>query len=297
MSPLSNHRFTSSRLWLLALLCLSLGGCSLKVTYPFMDWWLSWTVRDYVSLDRTQRQQLESRLDQFHHWHQQTQLPQYARFVEQLSEDIEQPVSTDQLHQITSELQQHWLNSLDYLIDDIDQLFVSLDQHQWQNFLGKLEETQSEYSQPFLSKNIAERQKLRQKRFIKGAKRWIGKLTPSQKELVIQWSHELKPMAELSMQRQADWSVSATELFQQRHKMKTPERQRRLRKLIINDSESWPLEAQQSLAHNQQVSYQLLIDLHQMLNMKQQKRIQDKLKNYHADFHYLASKVPSLALQ
>lgn len=287
---------TSYRLWALLLLCLTLGGCSLKMTYPFMDWWLSWTIRDYVSLDKTQRQQLETQLDEFHHWHQQTQLPQYADFVSQLSLDVQKPITAQQLAATTSEIHQHWLNSLDYLIVDIDRLFISLSDDQWQEFLASLADTQAQYTDPFLSKEPQAREKLRQKRFTKGAKRWVGSLTETQKELIKEWSLKLESIAELSLQRQTDWSKDATQLFLQRHELESDERRTALRQLIINDSRDWSTDAQQKITHNQELSYQLLIDLHKTLTPKQHKKIQHKLKNYHADFYYLANQVEQLVL-
>ncbi len=296
MNSVTGNRSTTRHIWTIVLICC-LGGCSLKVTYPFMDWWLSWTIRDYVSLDRTQRQRLETQLGHFHLWHQQTQLPQYAEFVEQLSSEIQRPISTEQLREIASGLRRHWLQSLDYLIDDMDDLFVSLTQEQWQELLDNLAKTQAQYSQPFLSKDMQARQKLRQQRFIKGAKRWIGQLTPAQKMQVTEWSHKLKPMAELNNKRQSDWSLEATRLFVSRHSLSPEERQARLRRLIINEPNDGAEDTQQSIAHNRQLNYQLLVDLHRSLTPKQQQKLKHKLKNYLADFHYLANKAEPLAFR
>ncbi len=294
MNSLAYRPFTSPRLWALLILCTCLAGCSLKVTYPFMDWWLSWTVRDYISLDRDQRKQLESQLDQFHQWHQQTQLPHYSSFVETLTQTIEQPLNPQKLVDISDEVQKHWLNSIDYLLPDIDQLFMSLSDEQWTDFVENLDETQAQYAAPFLTDDKQALYKLRQKRFTKSSKRWIGKLTEDQRALVNDWSEDLHPLANLNLERQKIWNNAANELFERRHQIEAPRRQQELRQLIVNESNNWPKEIQDKVAHNQQRTYQLLLALHQSLTPKQLKKAQKKLLSYHADFQYLASQNDAL---
>ncbi len=286
-----------SQLRRLVLLCLllSLGGCSLKVSYPFMDWWLSWTIRDYVDLNKPQRQLLETQLDEFHRWHQQTQLKQYASFVEQLSTEFDQPLTEDRLHSLNQDIQQHWLESLDYLMPGIDELFVSLDSAQWQQLLGNITESQEEYARPFL-KNEKQRIKQREKRFTKGTKRWIGKPNSQQQQMIHQWAQQLHPTAQLSLARQAQWNLDATELFDQRHDLDSDTRRRHLRQLLIGNNDNLTTEDQQALSDNRQQTYQLLMDLQRSLTEKQQQRMRQQLIDYHADFRFLSSKFDDIAL-
>ncbi len=286
-----------SQLRRLALLCLllSLGGCSLKVSYPFMDWWLSWTVRDYVDLNKSQRQNLEAQLDDFHRWHQQTQLSEYANFIEQLSAELDQPLTEDRLQSLNQKIQQHWLESLDYLMPGIDELFVSLDVEQWQQLVDKVTESQEDYARPFM-KNEKQRIEQREKRFIKGSKRWIGKPNSEQRNMIHQWALQLHPTAPLSLSRQAQWNLDATELFNQRHELDRDTRQHRLRQLLIGGDDKLTPQDRQALNDNRQQTYQLLMDLQHSLTEKQQRRLRQQLTNYHADFRSLSSKFDDIAL-
>lgn len=295
-SPPTHAQRPKFRRWLLIVTLACLSGCSLKLTYPYMDWWLSWTIRDYVTLNRPQRQHLETRLDNFHRWHQQTQLKHYLVFVEQLATQVEQPMSHRQLADISLELQQHWLTSLDYLLIDIDQLFISLSDQQWQLFLENLDQKQKEYSEPFLSVDKQDRLKLRQKRFTKGTKRWIGKLTKSQKEMVEHWSKDLHPITQLNAERQSLWNQEATQLFSQRHQLEAHVRQKKLRALVVNDIHKWPEAAQESILYNQKITYQLLLNIHQSLTEKQLKTLKGQLRSYRSDFRFLVSQSDKFAL-
>jgi len=284
------------RLWVIIIALVIVTGCSLKLTYPYMDWWLSWTVRDYVSLNRPQRQHLEVQLDRFHRWHQQTQLEQYLTFVDQLAEQIEQPMSEQQLVDIGLDVQQLWLTSLDNLLPSIDQLFISLSDKQWQSFLTNLDQKQEEYAEPFLSIDQQERFALRQKKFTKSSKRWVGKLTKPQKRMVKDWSEDLHPIAELNLERQTMWNQEATLLFNQRHQLDSLVRQKKLRALIVNGLDRWPEAAQQKIVQNQRKTYQLLLNIHQSLTPKQLKMLKSQLRNYRSDFHFLVQKNATLAV-
>lgn len=280
----------------LMLLILVIAGCSLRISYPFMDWWLSWAVRDYVDLDRDQRRHMEAQLDEFHLWHQREQLPLYSAFLEQLSVQVQTPIDTQLLTNTSRQIQTHWLTSLDQLLPDIDQLFVSLSDQQWQQFLQKLQDKQQEYADPFINSSDEKRLKLRQQRFAKGAKRWVGNLSAEQKVRVEQWSQALIPMAEMNLQHQQLWSQRATSVFQQRHQMDAKSRQQALRKLIANHLDDWAPQAQKNIRHNRQLTYQLLIDLHQSLTPKQQRRLQQQLLNYRQDFDHLEAQVQPLVV-
>lgn len=295
--PMSSHTI-SARLKKLSLILLVLvmAGCSLRMTYPFMDWWLSWAVRDYVNLNRDQRREMEAQLDQFHQWHQREQLPLYSAFVDQLATQVQSPIDKQLLEDTTHQIQNHWLASLDQLLPHIDQLFVSLTDQQWQEFLQSLEKKQQEYADPFINSSEAERLKLRQKRFTKGAKRWIGNLSEEQKLQVEAWSHALIPMAEANIEHQKMWSKRASEVFQQRHDMDEGSRRQSLRKLIVNNLDDWAPEAQKNILHNRQLTYQLMIDLHQSLTPKQQTRLQKQLLGYQQDFEYLVAQVQPMVV-
>lgn len=295
--PMSSHTI-SARLKKLSLILLVLvmAGCSLRMTYPFMDWWLSWAVRDYVNLNRDQRREMEAQLDQFHQWHQREQLPLYSAFVDQLATQVQSPIDKQLLEDTTHQIQNHWLASLDQLLPHIDQLFVSLSDQQWQEFLQSLEKKQQEYADPFINSSEAERLKLRQKRFTKGAKRWIGNLSEEQKVQVEAWSHALIPMAEANIEHQKMWSKRASEVFQQRHDMDEDSRRQSLRKLIVNNLDDWAPEAQKNILHNRQLTYQLMIDLHQSLTPKQQTRLQKQLLGYQQDFEYLVAQVQPMVV-
>ena len=291
--PLHNISARFKKLSLI-LVMLVMAGCSLRMTYPFMDWWLSWAVRDYVNLNRDQRQQMEAHLDHFHQWHQREQLPLYSAFVSELATDVQSSIDKQLLEDTTQQIQKHWLASLDQLLPHIDQLFVSLSDEQWQEFLQNLEKKQREYADPFINSSDEKRLKLRQKRFTKGAKRWIGNLSQEQKLQVEAWSHALIPMAEANIEHQQVWSKRASEVFQQRHDMEEGLRRQSLRKLIVNNLEDWTPEAQKNILHNRQLTYQLLIDLHQSLTPKQQRRLQKQLLGYQQDFEYLVAQVQPL---
>ncbi|WP_439136455.1 DUF6279 family lipoprotein [Pseudomaricurvus sp.] len=279
------------RLTLIGCLCLGLISCSLRVTYPFMDWWLGWKVDDFVSLNSQQENQLEKTLDQFHRWHQHTQLPLYARELAAFKQQLQQPdITPEQLRTFGEQAHAHWLASLDYAMPEIQSLFMSLSASQWQEFTEAITEKTEEDTEPYVESTPEERIELRQERLEKGMDDWIGRQTDAQEEMVLTWSQNLNYLSEISREEQQRWIDSATLLYQQRHTLSQNDLRTQLRTLIAEETALWSPGHRKLLEENRERSLRLFADLHASLSDKQKKRLLNRLTDIEDDLNYLYQK-------
>lgn len=276
---------------LIGFLSMLLLSCSLRVTYPFMDWWLGWKVDDFVTLDKQQDKQLNNTLEQFHLWHQHTQLPLYASELQTFKSQLEQPdITTEQLRAFGEEAHAHWLASLDYALPEIQSLFMTLSDSQWQEFTQAMTEHTEEETEPYIERSPEERIELRQERLKDAMDDWIGRQTDTQKELVDAWSRDLNYLSEISRKEQQRWINAANQLFQQRQSLSEQDVKTQLRQLIAEETSLWKPENQQLLEENRQRSLQLFADLHASLTEKQKRRLFKRLTNIEEDLDYLYQK-------
>ncbi len=83
--------------WPLLLLAVTLGvlaSCStVRLSYDHADWLLGYTASQYVELDKDQWRTFKTELAQFHTWHRQRELPQYAEAFDEAALRIEHGMS------------------------------------------------------------------------------------------------------------------------------------------------------------------------------------------------------------
>lgn len=256
-----------------------------------MDWWLSWKVDDYVSLNKQQADQLEKTLNQFHLWHQHTQLPLYAQEVQLFKTQLQQPnLSPETLKAFGEQTHSHWLASLDYALPKIQSLFMSLTEEQWRELTQAMTEHTEEETEPYIESTQEERIELRQERFEEGMDNWIGRPTETQEQLVLAWSRDLNYLSEISREEQQRWIEKASQLFQQRHSLSAEEIRPQLRQLIAEETAFWTPEHRQLLEENRKRTLLLFSNLHASLSDKQRKRLFKRLADIEEDLDYLYQK-------
>lgn len=294
-APISNHPVRCRRPVPLLLIAVSvtllLNGCSLRVSYPYLDWWVNWKVRDYISLDRQQQQHLNSTLDQFQRWHQHTQLPAYASELEALQARLQQPGLTPALlKSYGKQSEQYWLASLDYVLPEVTAMFMTVSDTQWQQFTQAVLAKTDKDTRPYLEGSRDQQLRLRQRQLAKGAKSWLGGLSPEQRQLIQQWSAEMHNLAIIRRLEQQRWVEQADQLYRLRQTLTTADVQAQLRRLMAEENSFWLPEHLSLLEENRHRTLQLLCDLHASMSEAQRARLLQRLTDMHQDLLYLYHK-------
>ncbi|MBB5212817.1 DUF6279 family lipoprotein [Microbulbifer hydrolyticus] len=266
----------------LALILLFAGGCSsVRLVYGHLDWWMDRNLNKYLDLDGAQEDLLSLRVDEFHRWHRQTQLPRYADYLESLADDVDSPDATpEKLIQIEKQVDNFWHSSVVMLTDLLLPIVIQLDDPQ----IDQLEENVREEREESLKKWEKSKHK-REKQFRKQAERWLGDLTPEQDAMI---DHQVATTKfdpkRRDAQRQA-WANSFIDTL----RSKPEGYEKKLRELLINPQSLWPQDYRNMQDQLRAQARSLASEILKSSTPQQRKHLKSNLLDYAADFRILAA--------
>ena len=278
-----NSRRTWSTIALLS--CLLIGGCSSKLMYNFLDWWLVWNVKSYLDLNSDQRGQLKQQAKTFHAWHRNSELPRYSEFLLTAKLRLsEGPVSAPELEVFAEDLNKLWRNSLSELVVPAAQLVASLSDRQADKFLDTLQDKQDEFRQDYVELTREELIEQRTDTMEEMLKDWTGRLQPSQIAKVEQWAKRMLPNRELMLTERQRWRARLKELLKRRTDSDFDDQ---LRSLIYYPEGDWSEDYRQNVRDNQALTLELIADINNSLTDKQKRKRDRRLQKYIDDLQSL----------
>ncbi|TLM79562.1 DUF6279 family lipoprotein [Microbulbifer harenosus] len=270
---------------LLALTLLLAGGCSsVRLVYGHLDWWMDRTLNKYLDLKGPQKNLLSQRVDEFHRWHRQTQLPRYADYLEQLSAEVDSPdISPARLIEIENQAEAFWNSSISMLSDLLLPVLLQLDATQ----INTLAENAREEREKSLKKWQKERNK-REKEFRKQAERWLGDLTPQQDAMVERELASTTFDPKLRNAQRERW----TNAFIRTLKDKPTGYEKTLRDLLTNPQSLWSEDYRQMQEQLRVQARNLGSEILQSSTAEQRQHLKSTLQEYATDFRLLAAQKP-----
>ncbi|MCK7598370.1 DUF6279 family lipoprotein [Microbulbifer sp. CAU 1566] len=267
---------------LLALALVLLAGCSsIRLVYGHLDWWMDRNLNKYLDLDGPQKALLQQRVDEFHRWHRQTQLPRYADYFEKLAKEVDDPDHSPQrLRQIEQEVDTFWQSSVVMLSDLMLPILVQLDNAQ----IEQLAENIQEEREDSLKKWEKSKRK-REKEFRKQAERWLGDLTDEQDAMIDRQlaSTTFDPKRRDAQRQQ--WS----EAFLATLRSKPEGYLQQLREMLINPQSLWSPEYRKMQDQLRAQGRQLASEILGSATPEQRQHLKSSLLEYAADFRHLAA--------
>nr|WP_010132261.1 DUF6279 family lipoprotein [Microbulbifer agarilyticus] len=267
---------------LLALLLLSLAGCSsVRLVYGHLDWWMDRTLNKYLDLDGPQKELLSRRVDEFHRWHRQTQLPRYADYMEQLATQVDSPdVSPKNLKKIEKQVDDFWHSSVVMLSDLLLPILVELDDNQ----INQLAENARKEREKSLKK-WDKSQRKREKQFRKQAERWLGDLTAEQQAMIDKQVAETSFNPASRIAQRELW----TNTFLDTLRNKPQGYESKLRKLLIDPQTLWPDDYRQMQDALRDQGRTLATGILESTTPEQRAHMQETLLEFASDFRHLAA--------
>lgn len=268
-----------------ATLLLLLTSCSsMQFAYNQLDRWMRWQLDDYVDLTRTQKGQLTAALDSFHRWHRQTQLPDYAEFLEQLADRVQRgQLDSTQLQEVEKQAENFWDAASTQLYDILLPLVAELDSSQ----IDELEENLREKRQESLEKwrkSPEKIQRRRQKQIRKHSERWLGNLSGEQEALIAEWVTQVEYNPLLRDRQRQLWQARFIELLRRK-----PEGYlQQLRDLMVNPRQLWSQEYRQMQDRRHLQMRSLSERILATITPEQRLHLEGALRSYAADFRTLA---------
>lgn len=266
------------------LLISVLTGCSsIKFGYRFLDNAILWKVKDYVTLSGEQNIAVKQGINEFHRWHQTTQVSIYADFMRRKAVQFEQASMTpSEVDKIYNEAFDILSVSLDELVPVIGDMMLSLRPEQIPRVLKNLEKESSKDLQSDFAITPAQRLVKRQNKMIKRIARWTGRLNKAQLATIAAWAKALPVDKEVRVTRQ---SALLTTLSKQLKDRSNPELFKRSLLAHIKTPEKFSNAAyKQSYAKRKQLTQSLVADLYNSLTPTQKLTLIQSTKKYQADF-------------
>lgn len=271
---------------------LSLSACSTKVSYRFLDWAVAWSISDYVDWTSAQKKAFNIALDNTLDWHQSTQLPHYSNFFRELAQDVRLPITAPRVEKDIDQISKFWQDIMREITPKSARLLAQLDDQQANNILENIEEKNQKRSNKYARMTLKQRHSDRVKSTSKFVKRFIGTLTKEQKSLISLW-------AETAEDTQPEWAASRNNWlgsFQTALDSRTePGFEQEIQHLFIHADSFWSSAYQKKYTDNKNHAVQLVISLHESLNKKQQKKLQQELIAWADNFSELSEEKMQLA--
>jgi len=159
--------FTSS-------LLLWLGGCSVAgMAYNNAPSFVAGEFEDAFDLSAAQRNQLDSRLEQFFIWHRQEELSRYREFLERAALAAADGITATEFLTLRDDIGAAWERSVEKGIDSLGDLFANLTPEQIEQFQQYHRESSEEY-QDYLEKSAQQREIYRVERSFENLENWFG---------------------------------------------------------------------------------------------------------------------------
>ncbi|MDD1967461.1 DUF6279 family lipoprotein [Pseudomonas putida] len=275
---------TCIALWLSLML---LAGCSqIGLTYRHLDLIIPWSLNDYLDMNATQKDWLDERLKEHLSWHCTTQIPDYLAWLDRLEGMVQSnQVNEAQLKARTAEARQAIATVSREITPSAVELLRQLNDQQVAEmeaaFAKDMRKHESEYVDQPLDHQIADRAQRMEKRL----NPWIGKLSPVQRERVMQWSTSLGEQNRLWIDNRAHWQSLLVTAVKQRQ---APDFDQKIAKLLQDRETFWTPEYRAAYDHTEQAAIALISDLMAQSSPEQRQKLMEKIADVRHDFNNLS---------
>lgn len=255
------------KLFLLLSFCCLFSGCTNKFVYNNIDWISEWYLHDYVKLNASQNDLLETQLDAIHYWHRHNELPKYRQQLVQLSTDLnELPMSTEKLQAHLHGFEMHWQRLRrkgSYYLSKMAPLLNA----QQVNYLFNYLEQKNQYRlQEFKAQSRQEYNHNKYQRILDFIEDRLGSVTIEQKSFV---QHFIDKSALLQVEH-IDYLRRYQQALRLTFESENPRTLREELKKLLNDSVRFQTpEYKQQIKRNRQLAQQLLTEISSTLTDKQ----------------------------
>lgn len=257
-------------------------GCGVKLAYNNGDRLVRWWVDDYIDMNSEQKRYLRDATRDLLYWHRSQELASYRAVFLRLADDLSQPpvelpspeplLTKQELQDLVDQVEQWGRRIGERAVPIAVQMLLSLSAEQRLGFAEQVEEENAEYLED-AQQSQNERVTDMAKDYRKFMSRLVGRLTPAQRDMVLQRHKELVIFEEQTVAFRRQWLQQVNTVLE----METPDRVR-LAKLLWLDEEDYPADFQAVFTKNEAVYQQLTLDMINSLNAKQRARFAERLR-------------------
>ena len=170
-----------------AFIIMLLSGCVMRLAYNTLDFWLSYYLADYVTLDSSQERVFDTELDKALAIHRYQELPKLHRLIFALQSDLNQPLTFSQVRRYHDKFTDVGRDTMILFARPLGVMLKSMDDQQVAHMNGEIERYIDDLRHKRVILTTKQKVRKRAKALQKTARTWIGPLSERQKALL----HEL----------------------------------------------------------------------------------------------------------
>jgi len=267
---------------LVALIFLS--ACSsTTLLYNRLDTLIGWYVDDYVTLDKTQRDSFDVRLDALLAWHREEELPRYIDFLGRFDAQLNQSLSAEQLDGFFSEIAAA-ADRLQFRIEDLLIDFgATLRPEQREEFFQALRREQDEQREEWLARTDEAYYQDIEDRLAKNLVRVMGRLNKEQRGQIAAAARQYQRLDALWLAERERWLGQVESLAVPG----SPGWVDEVRAILTNRDGHRAPDYAQRFEHNTRLTQQLIGTLINGRTEAQDRKLRRKLAAYSRDFEKL----------
>ena len=276
------------RALLLLFMAISLSGCGVRVLYHQLDWLIPWQLQDYVTLDGSQRIELEVLVEDRLDWHCRTQLPRYAEWLRAVEHDLRNDaVSAQWVAERADDASVFWTELMRPLSHDVAAVLGKASDAQVDELFRNLDARTREQMKTFVNREDHVLIQERAERLEQRLRRWLGRMNADQRSRIQAWSEDLGLFAHEWLENRARWQT------QFRHALDESDRrpeslQPALERLMVHPEQTWSPDYVERLERQRKATWLLLSDLYQMSSESQRDRLTARAGGLARDFERLS---------
>lgn len=262
-------------------------GCSqIGLTYRHLDLIIPWSLNDYLDMNATQKDWLDERLKEHLSWHCTTQIPDYLSWLDRLQGMVEtNQVNEEQLRARTGEARQAIATISREITPSAVELLRQLNDQQVAEMEAAFAKDMGKHEADFVDQPLDKQIKDRAQRMEKRLNPWIGKLSPVQRDRVMQWSTSLGEQNRLWIDNRAHWQSLLVTAVKQRQ---APDFDQKIARLLQDRETFWTPEYRAAYDHTEQAAISLITDLMAQSSPEQRQKLLEKIADVRQDFTNLS---------
>lgn len=264
-----------------------LTGCTVSATYNNLDRLARWQIADYVDFDDRQDAYFRAELDRVLYWHRVSELPVYAKRLDQLALEINQEFTEPALAAMIQDVRT-WAERIEAEAMSMTiELMLSLSDAQVAELPARLEKANAEFAEDELDIELSEVRENWADSMVDGAKYFMGSLTREQRDYVQTQSLRYQPEQVMWVEYRRRWQAALLEALAGRRE--TSAFEARYRQLIKERESFWSPEFTRVSKSNDAVRRDVTLMLLKTANDQQRERMAERLSGFSEDFRELAA--------
>jgi len=280
--------FSAARAVALALLLALLPACSaVRIGYNQADALLAWMADDYFDLDAAQKQDFDSRIKRLLQWHRHEQLPDYARFLDEVKRRGRQQFTADDVTWMVNGVKARYRVIAQRGAGDAAELLATMTPDNLQALEKHFEKVNQKFIREYKATGTQEeRKRSRLQRTLKLVREWAGSLTREQEQRITALNDAIPSADDLRHKDRLRRQKEFLTLLNLRHDKTRFAPQLRAWLSNWEDGRSPDYEKVQAKIFDLRVA--LYLEVEQMLTPKQREHVLQRLQSYIDDIRALA---------